>query len=170
MNPKAKIIGLLRSFFYALRGIAYCVKSERNMRIHLCAVFYIIVFGRFYAFTLTQKALLLLFIALVIAAEMLNTAIEASVDLTSPCYNELAKKSKDIAAGAVFVCALAAFIYGLVLFWDPAKFVEIFRFYRSNPEHSVLLLLSIIAWIAFIYSAKPSYYQLKEQAPNSQKK
>ncbi|MFT3950820.1 MAG: diacylglycerol kinase family protein [Oscillospiraceae bacterium] len=156
MKAKTKITGLLRSFYFALCGVFSCLKTERNMRIHFSVVFFVLVFSRFYDFSKAELGLLFVFIALVIAAEMLNTSIEAIVDMASPQYCELAKRAKDIAAGAVLVSAVFAATYGFYLFWDMKAIYEMLGYLRVHPMRLALLGMSALLWIWFIFSVESS--------------
>lgn len=101
-----------------------------NMRIHIVATMCVLYLSQFYNFTKEQFILLITTCVTVISAEMMNTAIEVVIDKVSPGYSALAKVGKDVAAGAVFVTAVAAVIIGVILFWDIEKFKIIFEFLR----------------------------------------
>lgn len=131
MNKELR--GLIRSFRAAFAGVFYCIRSERNMRIHLAAVVGVVLLSLFYPFTALHYAVLALLFALVIAAEMINTAVERVVDLASPDYSELAKRAKDAAAGAVLVCAVAAVVIGVLLFRDESGIRNICSFVSAHP-------------------------------------
>jgi diacylglycerol kinase len=139
-----------KSFSYAFRGIAYCLKNERNMRIHCVVAAYVFVFSGFFHFGRIEYAVLFLAFALVIAAEMLNTAVEGLVNIQIPAYDTLARLAKDVAAGAVLVCALFSVGVGIVLFWKPAVFADIFRFFVQHPAMIVLLVISVVLALIFI--------------------
>ncbi|MDR0405473.1 MAG: diacylglycerol kinase family protein [Clostridiales bacterium] len=124
---------LLDSFKHALRGAGFCIKNERNFRVHLVAALTACLIAPYYSFNLTQVILLVLVIALVLICEMFNTAIEAAVDLTVKEFDALAKKAKDVSAGAVFVAALCAVICGLFLFLRPEALHRIARDVVSSP-------------------------------------
>ena len=149
MNKKN--IPLISSFKCAVKGIVSCIKSERNFRIHLCALFYIVWFSSFYDFSRTQKAVLALTIGFVIACEMLNTAIEADMDLTSPGYNRLAGLTKDIAAGAVLVAAITAVVVAFNLLYDREVIDKIVAYYLKKPLRLLPLALSAVAWVGIIF-------------------
>lgn len=106
----------LRSFGYAWKGIRCCVGKEQNLSFHLIAAVLVVIAGWQLGITRTEWAILLLCIGMVIAAELFNTAIEKLVDLVSPGRHPLAGQVKDIAAGAVLVCAAAAAMVGLIIF------------------------------------------------------
>ena len=106
----------LRSFRYAWQGIRQCVGREQNLSFHLIVT--VLVIGAGFAFGITpgEWTAICLCIGLVVSAELFNTAIERLVDLVSPQRHPLAGQVKDIAAGAVLVCALAAIAIGLIIF------------------------------------------------------
>ena len=106
----------LLSFGYAFRGIREVFGSEANMKIHLVITFLVIISGIAFSISLIEWMFCLLCIGLVVGAEMINTAIENVVDLASPDQHPLAGKAKDIAAGAVLICAIISVIIGLLIF------------------------------------------------------
>ena len=106
----------LRSFGYAWKGICCCIGKEQNLSFHLIATAVGVIAGFALGITRTEWTVILLCIGVVIAAELFNTAIEKLVDLVSPERHPIAGQVKDIAAGAVLVCAAAAAIIGLVIF------------------------------------------------------
>ena len=113
----------IQSFGYAFRGIGHVVVSEANMKIHLVITSLVIIGGVVFAISLTEWMFCLLCIGLVVSAEMINTAIEDVVDLASPELHPLAGKAKDIAAGAVLICAIISVVIGLLIFVPKAWFM-----------------------------------------------
>lgn len=158
-----KVKSLAQSFRYALRGIAYCVKNERNMRIHIVVTIYVLVFSVFYNFTETQYLILLLTIALVLFAESVNTAIEALVDLETGSYDSLARIAKDVAAGAVLICAIFAVAVGVILFFKPAVILHIISFLAHNIFLCTLFILSLPASAFFIFGLPIGAARLKRK-------
>jgi diacylglycerol kinase len=106
----------IKSFVYAARGIRMVFGSEVNMKIHLVIAFLVIICGFIFAISITEWILCMLCFGLVTGAEMLNTSIENIVDLVSPNFHPLAGKAKDIAAGAVLICAIISALVGLLIF------------------------------------------------------
>jgi diacylglycerol kinase len=106
----------IRSFVYAGRGIKVVFASEANMKIHIAIAILVVIFGFAFKINITEWIMCLLCIGLVFGAEMINTAIENVVDLASPDLHPLAGKAKDIAAGAVLLCAIISVIIGLLIF------------------------------------------------------
>lgn len=103
------------SFGFAIAGIKYVFSTQRNAKIHVTISLLIIGVGLLLQISATQWAILLLTIGLVLFAEMLNTVVEALVDLVSPDFHPLAKIAKDVAAGAVFLLAIISTIIGLII-------------------------------------------------------
>lgn len=106
----------IKSFTYAWNGIRSCVGKEQNLSFHLIATAIAIIAGFLFHITRGEWIALIFCIGMVIAAELFNTAIERVVDLVSPQYHPLAGAAKDIAAGAVLICAATAAVIGLVIF------------------------------------------------------
>lgn len=106
----------IKSFLYAGTGIKEVVLAEMNMRIHIVVALLVVICGFVLGITIFEWLVCLICIALVITAEMFNTAIETVVNLVSPQKNSLARKAKDVAAGAVLVSAIFAAIAGLLIF------------------------------------------------------
>lgn len=108
--------GFLESFKYAAKGIKSALKLERNIKVMLAFVPVCSVFAYLLKFNYMEWIVLLLCFASVLAAELLNTAIETVVDLVSPEFNVLAGRAKDISAAAVMVLSIFVGIIGIVLF------------------------------------------------------
>ncbi len=107
---------LIHSFAHAFDGIIHGLKAERNMVIHFAAMAIVITFALVLKCSPIEWCILLILFALVIGCELLNTAIETSIDLVTPNIHPLAKIAKDTAAGAVLVSSLAAAIIGFIIF------------------------------------------------------
>jgi rRNA maturation RNase YbeY len=105
---------------WAIEGILAAINSERNMKIHLVAVVLVMIIGMVLRVNLTQWAILVFCCVMVLSTEMLNTAVEAIVDLVSPDRHPQAKQAKDIAAGAVLITVIGAVIVGLTVFVSAA--------------------------------------------------
>jgi len=143
---------LAKSFGYAISGIAYCVKSERNMRIHITLFVYALYFAlRFYGFSKTELVLLILTVASVPAFEAVNTAIERLADKAVPEVCNSVKHAKDAAAGAVLISAIAAAAVGVLLFWDAETFGEIADYFIGNVFALIALLASLALSSMFIF-------------------
>lgn len=106
----------IKSFGYALDGLIYAFKYEQNMLVHISATIGVVILGLLLKITGTEWLLIFLIIGLVIATELINTSIEAVVDLTSPEVHPLAKIAKDTAAAAVMVFSIVAILIGIFIF------------------------------------------------------
>jgi diacylglycerol kinase (ATP) len=107
---------LILSFHYAFAGLRYLLWTQRNAKIHSAIGLAAVGLGVILGIDRYEWLALLVTIALVIAAEGMNTALEAIVDLISPEYHPLAKVAKDVGAGTVLITAIASVIIGMVLF------------------------------------------------------
>ena len=113
---KAKKPPLYKSFGYAFAGIFAVVTKERNMKIHCAAVVCVMIAGLVFHISPIEWCICLTLFGLVMALEMVNTAVEAVVDLVTEERHPLAKIAKDTAAGAVLIAAIMAAIVGLIIF------------------------------------------------------
>ncbi|MFN2119028.1 MAG: diacylglycerol kinase family protein [Anaerolineales bacterium] len=109
------IASRLRSFGYAFRGWWYVLRSQRNVWLHVVISILVIGVAAWVGLKPLEWAVIVLTMAIVFAAEFLNTAIEAVVDLASPHKHPLAKVGKDVGAGAVLIAALAAVVVGALI-------------------------------------------------------
>ncbi len=108
--------GLVRSFGFAFQGLFYVIRTQRNMRIHLLAGLLVILAAFFFKVSAGEWAALLAIMALIYALEMVNTVIEAVVDLITPEFHPLAKIAKDVAAGSVLMASIMAVGIGIIVF------------------------------------------------------
>ena len=109
--------GLRNTFKNARKGLRLALRSEINIRIHFCIGLIVLAAGAFLEFSAEKLCILLLTIGMVITAEMLNSAIEFSLDAVfHNRYSRLVGMAKDISAGAVMVITAIAFTVGLLLF------------------------------------------------------
>jgi diacylglycerol kinase (ATP) len=106
----------LNSFRFAFAGIRELFRSEPNAWIHLAVAILVIIGGWYFSLSPTEWCLVIFAIGAVLSAEAFNTAIEHLTDLVSPQYHELARKTKDAAAGAVLLMAMAAAAIGFIIF------------------------------------------------------
>lgn len=106
----------IKSFGYAFKGIASLIKKEHNAWIHCTAIVLVTACGFYFGITSTEWCIVTICFGVVLAAEGFNTAIERLVDLVSPDFHPIAGDVKDVAAGAVLICAIAAAIVGCIIF------------------------------------------------------
>ncbi len=145
---------LIKSFGYAFSGIFQALKYERNMRIHFVCTVYMYSFLLIYDFfsvSATQFAIIFLANASVIAAELINTAVERTVDLASKEHTQNGKIAKDTAAAAVLVCAVFAVLTGIAILGQPQAFEQMLMYYRENPIMFAVFVVSIVPATVFIF-------------------
>lgn len=106
----------IQSFAHAFAGVFVLMKTQANAWIHLLATIVVVSAGIAFEVSRLEWCVLVLSMAMVWVAEAINTAIEFAIDLASPEYHELAKKSKDVAAGAVLLAAFASVAVGALIF------------------------------------------------------
>ncbi len=104
------------SLRHAWDGVRYVIGSQRNFRVHLVAAILVGAAGWTVRLTRGEWLVLTLIVGQVLLAEMVNTVAETMVDLISPTYHPLAKRAKDVAAGAVLLAASIAVVMGVLLF------------------------------------------------------
>ena len=105
-----------KSFVFAVNGLKTALKKEPNFRIHAVIALMATVAAVWLGFSPVEWVILLFVISFVLVAELVNTALEAIVDLVSPDIKEGAKVAKDVAAAAVFVSAVFSVVAGILLF------------------------------------------------------
>ncbi|WP_240695663.1 diacylglycerol kinase family protein [Candidatus Chloroploca sp. Khr17] len=107
---------LIASFKYAFQGLGYLVRTQRNAQIHCFAALVATLLGALLRIERWEWLILVLTMTLVLAAEGVNTAVEATVDLATTSYHPLAKIAKDVAAGTVLLCAGGSIVVGCLIF------------------------------------------------------
>jgi diacylglycerol kinase len=107
------------AFGHALRGWVYVLRTQQNAWVHALAATLVGLLGLWLGLPPRDWAVIVLTITMVFAAEFINTAIEAVVDMASPAKNPLAKVGKDVGAAAVLIAAMAAVLIGLLILGPP---------------------------------------------------
>jgi diacylglycerol kinase (ATP) len=118
MSTKYKNKHIFQAFTVALYGIWYCIQSQKNIRLLVVISAVSLVLAIFFNIDRVEWALLFLAMFIVIITEMLNTAVEAVVDMVTQEFHPLAKIAKDVAAGSVLLSAVFSVIVGYLIFWD----------------------------------------------------
>ena len=150
-----KIRKLLDSFNYAIQGLVYSVRTQRNMRIHMVATMIILIACFILNISKVEILIVTITITMVILAEMINTAIECGLDATTNYYHPLVKIAKNVSAGAVLITALNAVIVGYIVFWDkfsPLTFTLVKKVRNSNP-YIIFFILIVVSIATLIVKA-----------------
>ena len=146
---------LLDSFNYAFEGIIHVLRTQRNLRIHFVAA--VLVFAAAIAVGVTRLQLiaLVLAIAFVLVAEMLNTAIEGVIDVSTTSFDPNAKLAKDIAAGAVLISSITAVAVGYLVFEGAAadRTTRILDRVRNAPAEITLVALVLVVLVVIATKA-----------------
>jgi diacylglycerol kinase (ATP) len=148
----------LESFNSAVEGIIYVVKTQRNMRIHFLVAVILLVGSLFLRPHLSPVELMILSftIVLVLITEMLNTAVEKTIDLMSDTYHPLARVAKDITAGTVLIVSVLAVIVGYLLFFrrylSPGIESAIVSI-KTSPAHITLISLAVVILLTVLCKA-----------------
>ena len=157
---------LIKSFGYALKGIASCIGKERNFRIHLCFLAYMFGFltvHDFFEVSKTQFAILIAVSAVVISLELVNTGIESAVNIaTEGKIMPLAKLAKDTAAGAVLVSAIGAVAVGLVILYQPAAFSAMSEYYKVHIPELIVLVATVALSLVFVFAGPKGIFKKKK--------
>src|SRR6266566_3564057 len=107
---------ILDSFNYAIEGIIHVLRTQRNLRIHFAIAIGVIAAAAALGVERMELIVLLLAIAFVLVAEMVNSAIEGAIDVSTTSFDPNAKLAKDVAAGAVLIAAITAIAIGYLVF------------------------------------------------------
>ena len=172
-KPKKSFLtnkSMVDTFNNAITGVVGAVRSERNMKIHLACAILIMLLSLFLEISRIELAILSICIILVFITEFINTAIEEIVDLvTQGRYSKVAKKVKDIAAGAVFVTAVNALLVGYLIMYEKVKKLLLtgdsaLARVLSTPSHLIfivisLVLISVVLLKGIFYKKKTSHLQ-----------
>lgn len=114
----------IKSFKYAFKGLYFVITTQTNMQIHLFTMIIVVSAGFFFNISLTEWLFLILAIALVLIAEIVNTSIEEIVNFISPDFNKKAGLIKDLGAAFVLLAAIFSIIVGTIIFF-PKIFILI---------------------------------------------
>lgn len=116
-GTKTRGIGrLINSFSFAFQGIWFSIKNEQNLVLQFFIMLIVIGFGIAFKITKIEWLFIVLMSGFIFAAELINTSIEATIDLNTKKYNKLAKVAKDTGSGAVLVLAIVSVIGGVIIF------------------------------------------------------
>ncbi|MDR1100832.1 MAG: diacylglycerol kinase family protein [Clostridiales bacterium] len=141
---------ILKSFKYSYEGIVFCLKSERNFRIHVFAGLLVLYLSPLYHFTALEGSVLTIVIFIVLIMEIFNTALENLVDLVTTDYHSLARIVKDLSAGAVSLSAICALVVGYFMLIDGVNLTATFAPLLGTRK-LISLILFLTASAVLIY-------------------
>jgi diacylglycerol kinase (ATP) len=145
---------LLESFNFAVEGIVHVLRTQRNMRIHLLAAVIVLIAALWTGVTKLELIALLLAIAFVFIAEMLNSALEQAIDVSTTSFDPLAKLAKDIAAGAVLIATLNAIAVGYLVFSGQVADRSARLLDRLQNAPAQLTVIALVVTIILVIAAK----------------
>lgn len=147
---------LIDSFNYAIDGMIHTLQTQRNMRIHFLITIMVFLLSLNFPLTKYEIIVLTISISMVLITEMINTSIEATIDLITDQYHDLAKIAKNVAAGAVLVSAINSVIVGYLVFIDKMMDTskETIIKIREASTHQVFIILTIVLLSVIIVKFK----------------
>lgn len=146
---------LVESFNYAISGIIETVRTQRNMRIHLLVALIVLVSCFLFDISKVEFLILAVTITMVIVAEVINTAIEATIDMSTNHYHPLAKVAKNAAAGAVLITAINAVLVGYIIFWDKISYIsyDVIHKVKQSEPYMIFIALIFVTIVTLIVKA-----------------
>jgi len=155
MTPERGRPTLVQSLNSAFQGLVYSVRHQRNMRIHLAVAVGVLIGSAFLDLTKLEMVAVVLAIMFVLIAELINSAVEAVVDMLTDQYDPRAKAAKDLAAGAVLLAAINALVVAYLVLTDRLTdpVLKVLNAIRQSPTHLTFVALgvvmaAVIAWKA----------------------
>jgi diacylglycerol kinase (ATP) len=146
---------IIESFNVAIEGLVHVLRTQRNMRIHFVVAVVVIILAVLVGVSRIELIVLLISIAFVLVAEMVNTAIEGAIDAATTSFDPMAKLAKDIAAGAVLIASLNAVAVGYLVFAGKAadKSARVLDRIRDAPAELTLIALVLTVFIVIATKA-----------------
>ncbi len=146
----------MNPFRSALEGIADALATQRHLRIHVVVAALVVLFGLLLRLPRADLLLLLIAIALVLIAELFNTAVELAVDLASPTFDPMARRAKNIAAGAVFLAALVSAVLGTMTLAPPLLRALVARPFSVESALLATMALALVGTILTAFLPRAS--------------
>ncbi len=149
-----RVPGILDSFNFAFEGIIHTLRTQRNMRIHLAVAFIVIVTALIVNVTKLELIALLISITFVLIAEMINTAVEAAIDIATTSFDPMAKLAKDIAAGSVLIASVNAIAVGYLVFAGKVADRSSRLLERLRDAPAELTLVALVLTVIIVIGTK----------------
>ena len=154
MSSPRRAPSLIDSFNYAFEGIIHVLRTQRNLRIHFLVAAIVIVVAVLENVTKLELIVLLLSIAFVLISEMINTAVEAAIDIATTSFDPMAKLAKDIAAGAVLIASVNAVAVGYLVFSNKVANRSADLLDRLRQEPAELTLVALLITLIVVLAVK----------------
>ena len=146
--------GVFESFNFAFEGIIHVLRTQRNMRIHFAIAVAVLVFALIVDVTKLELIALLISIAFVLIAEMLNSAVEAAIDIATTEFDPMAKLAKDVAAGAVLIASTNALVVGYLVFAGKVADRSSHLPDRLRHQPAELTLVALVLTVIIVVATK----------------
>jgi diacylglycerol kinase (ATP) len=146
--------GVLESFNFAFEGIIHVLRTQRNMRIHFAIAVAVLVFALIVNVEKLELIALLISIAFVLIAEMLNSAVEAAIDIATTEFDPMAKLAKDVAAGAVLIASTNALVVGYLIFAGKVADRSSHLLDRLRHQPAELTLVALVLTVIIVVATK----------------
>jgi diacylglycerol kinase (ATP) len=154
MTPLGRPPSLFQSFNHAAEGVIHALRTQRNLWIHFTVAAAVLVAALAFGVERIELITLLLAITFVLVAELVNTAIEAAVDVASTSFDPMAKLAKDIAAGAVLVASLNALAVGYLVFSGEVADRSSHFLDRLSDQPAELTLVALAITVIIVIAVK----------------
>lgn len=151
---KFKARNLFESLTYALQGLSYAYRTQRNLRVHLLMAVLVLLVAVAFNLDRLELALVVLCIGLVICCEMINTAIESTIDLITQEFHPLAKIAKNVAAAAVLVTGCAAASVGYFIFFKRLSDLHVERLVRPIATPPIITFVGLVLVLIIVLLTK----------------
>jgi diacylglycerol kinase (ATP) len=145
---------VLQSFNFAFEGIIHVLRTQRNMRIHFMIAAGVLIGALIVGVSRLELVILLMAISFVLIAEMINSALEAGIDVATTSFDPLAKLAKDIAAGAVLIATVNALAVGYLVFVDRIKDPSSRSLDRLRDTPTEITLVALVLTVILVIGAK----------------
>src|SRR6476619_3273719 len=148
-------ISVIESFNYAVEGIIHVLRTHRNMRLHFLAAVTVLVLALVLGVSRIELIVLMLSVSFVLIAEMINSAIEAAIDVATSSFDPLAKLAKDIAAGAVLLASINAVVVGYLVFSGQVqdRGSNVIDRLRDAPAQLTIIALALVVILVIVTKA-----------------
>ena len=153
MSPRSRI-SLIDSFNFAFQGVIHAVRTQRNMRIHLLIAVGVMIAAIAAGVARIELIVLMLVIAFVLITEMVNSALEATIDVSTTSFDPMAKLAKDMAAGAVLISTVTAAAVGFLIFEDHVANPSTRLINRAEQAPVYPTLAALIVTIMIVIATK----------------
>src|SRR6058998_3368392 len=145
---------ILESFNVAFEGVIHVLRTQRNMRIHFLIAAAVLIAALEFGVEKLELIALLISICFVLVAEMINSALEAAIDVASTSFDPMAKLAKDIAAGAVLIATVNAIAIGYLVFSGQIADRSSRLLDRLRDAPAQLTLIALVVTIIVVIAAK----------------